>query len=361
MKLKEIIDKILNFFKGNVEEEKPEFEDLEYDLKPVTREYSKPKEPEIIHNYDLFPENVFKPERVVIDGDHYTLYKVRFNSLYSLYEYLKSEPTINQKVFRKLHSFTNDRAFAGKPYDEAVEDLISDYDPEYEEFLELQSHLDFGKNIPIHKYETIHTVAGGHLNIPAYSTGSPLCYETEQRIVKPRFIRIHIALSYYWGTSKKQVINRAIIITNVLKALEDAGYSVDINAFELSSVDDELVHIIVQLKNHGQKLNMIALYKSLCHVEFLRRILFRVLETLEVKNEYWQSGYGTTCDEDFARKALNFDENDIFFDQPRDMGIDGDDLGRDFESAIRHLGLESKINVEKAKEDFRQKVKNLKL
>lgn len=312
-----------------------------------------------LSNYERFPDNIFKPEQIAVDDESYTLYLARFDSLYSLYYYLKADPKLNRNIFTTLSSLDKDSDFAGKPYDEAVEDLIASYDSGYEEFLKLQRDLEQGQNRKIHKYETVRTLAGGHLNIPAYSSGSPLCYETEQLVIKPKFIRIHVALSYYWGTSKQQVLNRAIIITNILKALENAGYNVDLHAFELSSVNDEIINIVVELKKHGERLNMETLYKSLCHVEFLRRILFRVLETLDVQEE-WNHGYGHTCDESFTRRILKFNQNDIFFDQPREMGIRGEDLSEDFARAIKHLKLEDKLDVESAKREFREKVKSLK-
>lgn len=337
---------------------------------PVTQEELIQKKEELIEmfnqpekkypkNYLRFPDNIFEPEKVKIGKYNYMKYYARFNNLYELYEYLKSEPDINTMVFSKLASLKEDSDFAGKPYQEAVEDLINEVDPGYEEFLSLQRDLNNARKGMIHKYQTVRTVAGGHLNIPAYSAGNPLCYETEERVVKPKFVKIHVALSYYWGTSKSQVLHRAIIITNVLKALENAGYSVDLNTFELSEEEKELIYIVVQIKRHGEKINMSALYKTLCHVEFLRRVLFRVLETLDV-TEDWQHGYGSTCSETFTRKALNFGDNDIFFDQPRAMGIEGKDLAQDFENAIKHLNLEDKIDVEKAKREFSEDVANLK-
>lgn len=311
-------------------------------------------------NYLRFPDNIFEPENIKVNNTNYKLYLARFNNLYELYEYLTSSPTLNRKVFSQLHSITGTKSFAGKSYGEAVEDLIGDIDPGYEEFLKLQSDINNARSIEIHKYKTVRTVAGGHLNIPAYSVGNPLCYETEQRIKKPRFIRIHVTLSYYHGTSKSQVLHRAIIITNILKALERAGYNVDLNTFELSIEENELIYIIVSIKRHGEKLNMQALYKTLCHVEFLRRILFRVLETLDVEKD-WEHGYGTTCSESFVKDALSFDDNDIFFDQPNEMGIKGKDLAMDFERAINHLNLSDKIDVDKAKREFKKEVKILKL
>ncbi|MDE5888413.1 MAG: hypothetical protein K2H20_00160, partial [Bacilli bacterium] len=303
-----------------------------------------------------FSDNIFKPEKIKVGRYNYQMYRARFNNLYALYEYLKSNPEINHDVFYKLSSVKGSYDFAGKPYEEALEDLVGEVDPGYEEFLKLQSDLNNAKRGKVHKFKLVRTVAGGHLNIPAYCAGSPLCYETEERISKPKFIRIHVSLSYYWGTSKSQVLHRAIIITNIIRALEKAGYSVDLRTFEMSMEANELVYIIVQIKKHGGRLNMSALYKTLCHVEFLRRILFRILETMDVKNS-WCEGYGQTCGEEFIRKALKLGKDDIFFDQPREMGIYGNDLADDFESAIKHLNLEDKINVEKAKREFREDTK----
>ena len=309
-------------------------------------------------NYIRFPNNIFEVENISINNDKYKLYLARFRNLYEIYEYLKSNPTINREVFDELSSETGSRSFAGKPYDMAVEDLISDKDLDYCEFLKLQGEINNARKMEIHKYRTVGTVAGGHLNIPAYSMGIPLCYETEEKIKKPKFVKIHVMLSYYCGTTKEQVLNRAIIITNILKALERAGYNVDLNTFELSYESNELVYIIVDIKKHGSTLNMQALYKTLCNVEFLRRILFRILETLDVKYS-WNNGYGCTCSESFTRKVLKFNNNDIFFDQPREMGIMGNDLAEDFENAIEHLNLGDKIDVEYAKQQFRNNVKIL--
>lgn len=311
-----------------------------------------------VDNQTRFSNNIFEPEKIKVGRNNYQMYRASFNNLYALYEYLKNDPEINHDVFYKLSSIKGSYDFAGKPYEQALEDLVGEVDPGYEEFLKLQSDLNNAKKGKIHKFRLVRTVAGGHLNIPAYCAGNPLCYETEERISKPKFITIHVSLSYYWGTSKDQVLHRAIIITNIIKALEKAGYSVDLNTFEMSQEGNELAYIIVQLKKHGGRLNMSALYKTLCHVEFLRRILFRILETLDVQNS-WCEGYGQTCSEDFIRKALRLGKDDIFFDQPREMGINGDDLADDFENAIRHLNLEDKINVEKAKREFREDTKVL--
>ena len=307
-------------------------------------------------NYERFPNNIFKPTTI---EDDYAYFLARFSNLYDLYEYLKSDPWLNRSIFRNLASIDGEEDFAGKPYSEAVEDLIKDeYNPGYTEFVRLNNGLENCINVPVHKYKTVMTLAGGHLNIPAYSVGSPLCYETEERIVKPKFVSINAVLNYSWMTTKNQVFNRAVIMTNVLKALENAGYGIDLNVFSLLRHSDEYMHIVIKIKNYGEKLNMISLYKTLCNIEFLRRIIFRIMETIEVESN-WSYGYGSVCYEDEVVSVLKLNKNDIFFGPPDSLGIHGKDLGDDFARAIEYLKLDDKIDVDKAKSEFKNKVRKL--
>lgn len=310
-------------------------------------------------NCRKFPNNYFMPKK--LDSGE-IIHLIRFSSLNNLYEYLTSDPVINSRIFKQLHSSENDYDFAGKSYEEALKDLISNnYNSDYQEFLKLQKELENCINRPIHKYKTVRTLSGGHLNVPAYSAGVPLCYETEERIISPKFVRIDATVGYTCSTTKNQVFNRAIIMTNILKALENAGYRIDLNTFELSNIGMEYVHLVFKVKNYNEMLNMQTLYKILCQVEFLRRILFRVLETTGIYGYRWGRNYGDCIPEDKVRQILNLKENDIYFDEPRNMGINGYDLADDFEAAVNHINLADKIDVENAKRKFREKVKRLSL
>lgn len=307
-----------------------------------------------------FSSNIFEPKQILYNNNQYTLYLARFRGLHDLYNYLKSDPKINKKIFRELASINNEEDFAGKPYKEAVEDLVSVIDPGYDEFLKLQGNINKAIKLDVHKYKTVKTVSGGRLNIPAYSAGVPLCYETEEKLSKPKFIRLNVSLAYGWTTSSKQVYNRAVIITNIVKALEASGYSVDVKTFELSHNENEIIHVSVDVKRHGERINMQTLYKGLCYREFLRRILFRVLETLDVKSD-WSAGYGYTCSEEMTRNILKINKNDLYFDTPIRMGIRGNDLSEDFEKTLNILNLSDKFDVEEAKKLFREQSKKLEL
>ena len=310
------------------------------------------------NNHLTHEDCIFPPYQITVGGKIYQLYLSRFNSLNALYEYLKSDPPTNRMAFHSLASETNDFNHSGKSYREAVEDLVRPFDEEYQEFLSIQKKLGTAKLQKIHKYETVKTVTGGHLIIPDYIAGAPLCYESEERVQKAKFVKVNATLSYHAATTKKQLFNRAIIMANLIQALEKSGYNVDFNTFEFSRHSDELSYTIIKIKKHGGRTNMEALYQTSCQVEFLRRILFRVLETLDVET-YWGSTYGSVCSQEFVREALKFDKKDIYFDQPSSMGIQGNDLIGDFNRAMEHLHLDNIVDMERTRDQIEKNYKLL--
>ena len=311
------------------------------------------------NNHLKYPKNIFPPRKVMVAGKEWTLYSASFKNLYNLYDYLKSNPETNRMIFKTLQSEDSPEKQAGKPYKEALEDLIRQDDNNYREFLRLKGNINGASLANSNSYETVMSVQGGYLNVPAYVAGDPLCYERIEVIRRPKFIKMHVLISYNGLTKSSQVINRAIIIANLIKALERAGYSVDLNAFELSSFYDELECTTVNIKNHGENMNMNTLYKVLCPIEFFRRILFRVIETLDVK-ECWNQGYGRKCSREFTEEFFHMGKDDLFFDQPSKMGIRGYNLAEDFENVVDYLNLRDKIDVEKAKEEFQEESLKLK-
>lgn len=311
-------------------------------------------------NYIKFPDNVMKPETIELSNGTYTSYGFKFKGLHDFYEFLKQHPNINYEVWHRgdLSSVDNSYNFAGVPYDEAVEKLIEEMDPGYQEYLKIQKNIR-AKMAKVHQYEQIKTIAGGVIDPVSYTTGSPTIYRTSRLISRPKFITVDTQIAYYHGTSKSQVFNKALIITNLIRALERNGYTVDVNAFMAAERGNELIQAIFEIKQQGQRTNYQALYKSLVDVEFFRRLCFRLMEISDVQSN-WCFDYGSTCNERVVRELLKLKKDDIYFGQPSEMGIRGRDIGEDFESAIRHLKLEKSIDIPREKEILRQSVKVLK-
>lgn len=316
------------------------------------------KQIELNNNYVNFPHHFFDPNEVVYNDSRFRNFLVRFDNLYEVYNYLKSNPQINTKIFKELSSETGSYSFAGIHYEDALEELTNFNEEGYIEFLNLVRELADIKAGYQHEYEVRRTLAGGHLVIPAYSSGSPLCYETYERVKKPKFVNIHATLSYPWYTNKTQVLYRAVILMSIINALEKNGYNVNLNTFELSEKRKELIYIVVNIKHHGERTNLQTLYKTNCHVEFLRRLLFRVLETMPV-TEDWSDGYGHTCDADMVKDILKIDEKDIYFGTPTELRIKGDDLGVDFKNCLEVLELQERFDIREITEEFQEKVRRI--
>ena len=314
----------------------------------------KNKEDLLPHNYLQYKDNILPPRTIEINDQEYKLFMATFENLENLYNYLKSNPKINKSTFIREASISNPSHFSGKPYSEALEDLIKPASKEYTELLKLQEKINYIAQIEMDKFKTYQKVTGGHLNTLAYSKGSPLCYEKRQRINVPKFVRLNLVLSYNITEFASSLINRAVILLNI-NALENSGYNVNINAFSLdknTSVNDkEIAYINIQMKRHGEKVNLENLSKILFNIEFRRRILFRVLETLDVNNS-WGSDYGNVCNKEIAQNVLHIEKNDLYFGYPYEMNILGFDLIKDFKNAINALNLEDKIDVDRSIEDL---------
>ena len=344
-----MLEELFEFFR-ELFRRKPREEPKQEEIKTeeIEEEEEEMERRKYTNNDERFPNNIFEPVQVVIDGRKYIKYRANFRSLRNLYNYLKSKPDINNEVFSTLHSESKEKEFAGKSYRSALEELVNPPRSEFKEIFRVSDRIQENALGYVKEFISVKSPNGGSIDIPAYCSGSPFCYRKTKSVYTPKFIRINIALGYYWGTSKEQVLNRAMIILALVNALEQAGYVVEINTFEVAREGNEIVEIDVNIKNNDETFDKASLYKSLCYVEFLRRILFRVLETLNVQNS-WGGGYGETCEESFVRAVRGSDENDIYFDQPRNMGIGGNDIVDDFNEAVSHLSLEDKIDMDETK------------
>ena len=316
-------------------------------------------------SYKVYPNNFFKPTDIdIVQNDvteKYVLYKANFRNIRDLHAFLDSNPKVNKRVFPNLASLENDSHFAGIPYDEAVEALIKPIRNEYDGLIQLERRLDhFGSGVTT-IYEPCRSAGGAVLDVPRYVSRNPMCYISEREVESPKFIRINVALSYSQSTGRKQVENRAIILIALLNALEREDFAVDVNTFSLSYSKEELININVNMKNTDNTINKSSLTKVMCYIEFLRRILFRVVECMDVKERSWGRAYGSVCSKEMTKKVLNLSDKEIYFDQPNAIGIRGVNIINDFENAVEKLGISNLIDVNESKRNLEREVKRLNL
>ena len=151
-------------------------------------------------------------------------------------------------------------------------------------------------------------------------------------------------------------INRGIITLYLIHALEERGEIINFHTFDLSFEYDfayfhkETINIEINLKNPGDLfLDIEKCYFPIRSKEFLRRIMFRVQESIPVKYIDWQNGYGKLADEEQIRSFYNLKPTDIVISNPTEMGIKGNNLYEDTLNVINKIKMNDEFNTEKIK------------
>lgn len=278
------------------------------------------------------------------------IYNIHFYNITDLYDYIKSDPPINHAVFKKLAS-SSPKAFYGVPLPQATEYLLGGYDKGLDNFLLTSKDL---KTIGIeeeNEYRIVRSIYGG-VPIPALvAAGVHDCMLSSQIDTEARAVNIQFSLSYPSFTKDEQIINRGLATLFIVQALEEKGYIVNFNVFQLSQVDEEKIYITINLKQPSDPfLNIQKCYYPMHAKEFLRRILFRVLESSEVTKKSWGENYGRSVTEDsirefLKRETVGFRSTDLIISDPISMGITGDNIYSDTLTLIRKLGIEREFDV----------------
>lgn len=281
------------------------------------------------------------------------VFKYTFPSISSLVQYLKDTP-VNMGVFGGYicSEIDTEPEFRGEPLRDTLEHLIYGYNQDYRYFREISkvSDIRFSQEIGEIPARSIRSYVGSRVDIPAYVYGSPRNMRRVVRVGQKKIINFYFQLSYPAGTKEEEIVNRGIIAMQLIKALENVGYSINLIGFELDTEslrdDREIFYVTINLKDVDLTLNESKCIGPFMRKEFLRRVLFRLLETADV-SDYWAVSYGSTLPIKDARNIMNFKDDDIVFGSPKELGIKGSDIYTDFTSTIDHLKLNNEITLRK--------------
>lgn len=278
------------------------------------------------------------------------IYNIHFYNITDLYDYIKSDPPINKSVFARPVS-SSPKEFYGAPLPEATEYLLGGYERGFDNFLSTSKDL---KTIGLEEENTYQVVRSIHGGVPVaalVAAGVHDCMLSSQVDVEARAVNIQFSLSYPAITTDTQIINRGLATLFIVQALEEKGYIVNFNAFQLSKVEEELIYITINLKQPSDLfLNMQKCYYPIRAKEFLRRILFRVLESSDVTRRSWGENYGHSLSEDKIREflkkeAIGFQTTDLIIADPIDMGITGQNIYADTLTMLKKLGIEQEFDI----------------
>lgn len=283
-----------------------------------------------------------------------TIYKYNFSNLTDLYEYLKSNPRINKNVFKMQASINGNAKLAGEPLPQAIEYLKGGYKVNFEKFAIDVKKVGRMKNA----YEDEDSVRlercihGGVYLSPLVAAGVPDCMARYTSDTDPKRVTIYFQLAYPHYTTANQVFNRGVATINLVRLLEEKGYLVDLKVFELSKCINEYVEVTVNLKRVDEFLNISKCYYPLVGKEFLRRLLFRILESSPV-TEDWGRGYGRAVTSEEIKNFYKLRDKDIIIPAPSELDVQGEDIYADMYNFLTALNLDDEFDLS----EFSQKVK----
>ena len=312
-------------------------------------------------NYLKYPSVMKEPKPIKLKNETITLYTFSFKGIDDLSRFLKTDPPINEGFNKnKLSSVYRDARFSGVSYDEAVGKLRDLKDPGYLHYLEVNSRIQ--KFASVNKvYKTVKTL-GGTPDPIAISTNSPYTSTTRRKVRVPKTIILNVDVGISYDTEDDQLLNRALIITSLINALEKRNYNVLVNSFMLAEYEDEVIKAIFDIKGIRRQTDYQSLYKTLVDKGFFRRICFRLIEVSDVNNK-WHFSYGRACSKEKCMELMKIGPNDLLFREPNQMGIAGLDIEEDFENTVELLGLNGKIDIYTEKDilkhcliDYKEKI-----
>ena len=282
--------------------------------------------------------------KIVKENDN-TIYNVQFSSLLDLYEYLKSNPEIN-KIFKNRISNTS---ITDITLDDAIEYLITGYKKGLDNFLKANNKLKEAIKDTSDNRRLVRSIYGGVPLAPLVASGVPACMLKYDLTSDVNIRNIYYSLSYSASNKESQIINRGLATLYIINALEEKGDFVNLYTFDYSNARNEYTSIEITLKKPGEYLDVSKCYFPMVREEFLKRILFRVLESIPVEENIWNIGYGRYVKEEETKKHFNITKNDIFIPQPIDIGIKGENIYDDTISLIENLNLKDEFDTNKIK------------
>jgi hypothetical protein len=273
----------------------------------------------------------------------YTWHEAVFPNIISFYEYLKSSPQTIPLSAGKRKSLLKNKRFCGAPLPKAIDYIVAGYNSGFEQFLELKKELDSKIIVPSNAARYKKTSAGSRVHVPSAIAGSPEYMLKPVRREERKFVNIHFNLSYIYETKQQIIRNRGLIALNLIDLLQSNNYKVNLKAFDISSYGDEIVCITIGLKNFEETINVSNCYYPFVAKEFCRRLLFYCLETMNVKND-WYEGYGHVFRIEEIRGLLGILEGEIVFGSPKEMGITRQ-LNKSVDTVFKKINLDQYIRL----------------
>lgn len=293
-------------------------------------------------------------ESHIYSNKGYDFFEQRFKSRQDLISYLKDARTSLTFASRELSSQKKNDGYNDwaktKSFEEALKLFESGWFEEFDTFLSQKKQIDKYFPYIAQKRNYHNSVCGSVPNVVNAIRNLPLSMRrTYKDNNNQNIITINYNCSYPWDTTKKQIFVNGLLTLSLIDFFESLGYRVDLKFYEISKTGNQILFTDIVFKSSGEKINLQKLYFAFCNPSFLRRLLFRVVETTPGLVREWTSGYGRCMPTDEVKKILNISDNTIFINWPLQMGVEGIDLESDIRSFLDAIILKDYIKIDEGK------------
>lgn len=283
-------------------------------------------------------------------NNKYDFIDLIFKNKEDLISYLKNAKTSiafsdeilsSQDVSESRTNFTKTSS-----YDEAFKLFEYGWYEDFEKFLSLKKQIDKSFPYLIKKSSYFNHMCGNVPNVFNAINNIPL---SMRKLYKDdnvqKIITVYYNCSTPWFTTKEQIYMNGLLTLSLIDFFDSLGFRVNLNFFEISVSGNQVLHIDMTFKSPGEKINLQKFYFPFCHPSFLRRIIFRVMETTKELKGSWTMGYGRCMNNDEVKELLKLDENCIFINWPKEMGVEGKNVSDDIQSFLEKISLKNYIKV----------------
>lgn len=158
--------------------------------------------------------------------------------------------------------------------------------------------------------KTVYDIVGFQASVPRYLQGVPQNMINKKLIPqKKKVINLYKDICYNARVSVEKIMEDSINFLRIAQAIEAQGVSVNLFVCFISEGGTEASMIKLKIKGSNERLNVSKMAFALAHPSFLRRIVFKYIETdNRLTDRVFTHGYGSPMDYDRANQLMKDNE-----------------------------------------------------
>lgn len=226
-----------------------------------------------------------------INSNGYKVYMEEYNSILEFVQTINSRQQ-NPEITSK-QSETGSFSFTGTHnYNEAENFLLHGWVEESEKLNEMLKLKAL--NLKEKSVKNTYDVAGFQCSVPRYLQGIPTNMINQKVVTKKqKVITITKNISYSAHVRKETIEEESVKVLQLVNNLEKQGYRVILNVTLIAIKGDVILCNKTRIKNASERLNLSKISFPMVHSSYLRRIIFRWIETFEYTTKSFDNTYGT--------------------------------------------------------------------